>query len=62
MLLRRLYRWLAPVAVVLLTTAVAPAAGQDGESGPNAPVMGYFLAGLLLVLSLVILCMPSRRS
>jgi hypothetical protein len=66
-MIRRLIRWLAPLAVMALWTAVALAAAGatgDDEGGPpqRVPVLGYFLAFAFTVLTLVIVCMPSRKS
>jgi hypothetical protein len=61
MLIRRLCRWLTPLAV--LAASAASAAAQD-ETGPSRspPVLGYFLTFLFTVLALVIVCMPTRKS
>jgi hypothetical protein len=61
MMIRRLCRWLTPLAVLVLTTASARA--QD-ETGPthSPPVFAYFLAFLFTVLALVVVCMPTRKS
>jgi len=64
-MIRRLFRWLAPLAVVAVWTAGAIAAGGgDDDSGPaqRVPVLGYFLAFAFTVMALVIVCMPSRKS
>jgi hypothetical protein len=62
-MIRRLFRWLAPLALMALWAAGALAAGDD-DSGPErrVPVLGYFLAFVFTVLALVIVCMPSRKS
>jgi hypothetical protein len=62
MLIRRLYRWLTPLAVLAATAAVAHAQHEE-ETGPNhaPPVLPYFLAFLFTVLALVIVCMPTRK-
>ena len=61
MLIRRLCRWLTPLAVLAVATAAARA---DEETGPShsPPVLAYFLAFLFTVLALVVVCMPSRKS
>jgi hypothetical protein len=63
MLIRQLCRWLSPLAVLAVATAVARAA-YDEEAGPtrSPPVLAYFLAFLFTVLAVVIVCMPSRKS
>ena len=60
MTMRRLTRWLTPVAVLLL--CAASAAADEPEPKPErVPVLGYFLAFLFTVLTMVIVCMPSRK-
>jgi len=59
-ILRCLCRWLTPLAVLVLWTTAARA-DSETDSG-RVPVLGYFLAFLFTVLTLVILCMPSRKS
>jgi hypothetical protein len=63
--IRRLLRWLASLAMLILWTASARA--QQGELPSNAPegrtpVLGYFLAFIFTVGTLVVVCMPSRKS
>jgi hypothetical protein len=66
----RYFRWLAPLVLMALWTTLALAAagagggGGDDESGPapRVPVLGYFLAFVFTVATLVIVCMPSRKS
>jgi hypothetical protein len=61
--LRRLCLWLTPLAVLVLCAGVVWA--DEGETtGPehSPPVLGYFLAFVFTVATLVILCMPSRKS
>jgi hypothetical protein len=60
--LRRLVRWLTPLAFLVLCTAGARAAEAESDEPKRVPVLGYFLAFLFTVLTLVILCMPSRKS
>jgi hypothetical protein len=60
MILRRVSRWLTPLGVLLFWAAVARADGES--SSEHAPVMGYFLAFLFTLVSLVVVCMPSRKS
>ncbi len=59
---RSLTRWLTPLAVLVLTAAAAHAQTESTGPEPRVPVLGYFLAFLFAVLSLVIVCMPSRKS
>jgi len=61
MMIRRLGRWLTPLAVLILGAASARAQVDDAPS-QHVPVLGYFLAFLFTVLALVVLCMPSRKS
>jgi hypothetical protein len=62
LMIRRIVRWLSPLAVLIVTAAAARA--QDEETGPthSPPVLAYFLAFLFTVLALVVVCMPSRKS
>ena len=60
MTLRQLYRWMIPLAVLIL--ASAPVQADVDDKTDHVPVLGYFLAFLFTVLSLVVLCMPSRKS
>jgi hypothetical protein len=59
---RSLTHWLTSLAVLMSWAVAAPA--QDATEGPatRVPVLGYFLAFLFVVLSLVIVCMPSRKA
>jgi hypothetical protein len=61
MLIHRLWRWLTPLALLVLMTASARA---DDETGPShsPPVLAYFLTFLFTVLALVVVCMPTRKS
>ena len=67
-MIRRLLRWLPPLAVLALCAAsafaAASSAASDDEGGPSqrVPVLGYFLAFIFTVATLVIVCMPSRKS
>jgi hypothetical protein len=68
-MIRRFFLWLAPLVLLALWTTLALAAargggGDDDESGPapRVPVLGYFLAFVFTVATLVIVCMPSRKS
>ena len=69
-MIRRFSLWLAPLVLMALWTTLALAAaggaggGGDDDSGPapRVPVLGYFLAFVFTVATLVIVCMPSRKS
>ena len=64
-MIRRFFRWLTPFAFLALWAAAAHAAGGgDDDSGPaqRVPVLGFFLAFVFTVLTLVVVCMPTRKS
>jgi hypothetical protein len=65
-MIRRLTCSLLSLVLIALWTAGARAADlpplETEESGPRVPVLGFFLAFAFTVLTLVILCMPSRKS
>ncbi len=66
-MIRRLSRWLLPLVLIALCAIRAMAAdlpgpGETETTGERVPVLGYFLAFVFTVLTLVILCMPSRKS
>ena len=62
---RRLFRWLAPVLVVL--ACALPARAQTPAPGPpkeprDPPALPYAVAVLSTALVLCIICMPARKS
>jgi hypothetical protein len=66
-MIRRLTCSLLSLVLMALWTAGARAADglpplETEESGPRVPVLGFFLAFGFTVLTLVILCMPSRKT
>ncbi len=65
-MIRRLFRWVAPLLLLGLQTAAVHAqnnAALPGDDAPSkAPVLGYALAFAFILGTLVVLCMPSRKS
>jgi hypothetical protein len=58
--MRRFSRWLAAVALLVVWAATARA-DDEGPAGRVA-VLGGFLAVAFTVVTMVIICMPSRKS
>jgi hypothetical protein len=64
---QRLFRWVAPIVVILgLWLPASPAQSSDApgadQAERNPPALQYALAGLFTLLVLVIVCMPSRKA
>jgi hypothetical protein len=65
MMIRRFGPWILPLVLIVLCTVRAMAADPPADtetSGERVPVLGYFLAFGFTVLTMVILCMPSRKA
>jgi hypothetical protein len=64
---RRLLRWLAPLALGLACSLPVAAADPPGDSPDKQhaepiPALQYVAAFVFLILILLILCKPSRKS
>jgi hypothetical protein len=60
-LLRLALLAVAALCLVSRAYALAPSGGEN-ETPPHTPVFSYFLAFLFTIITLVILCAPSRKS
>ena len=66
-MIRRLTRWLTPLALAAVVAAAAhaqaPSAPPSGDTAEGkTSVLSYALAGFFTLATLVILCAPSRKS